>query len=579
MYRFVEHILVSLFNLTKFQISMLSHMQIPNKGRSNMRLNDLLNLPVFEGTKLVAGLHGSNREVNTVNMMDAPDIVHFLKTDELLVTTAFHFKDDLESLLQLIKEMESHGCSGLGIKTKRYLQEIPEEAINLANVLQFPLLELPINTSLGDIVNKSLSYILDIRTNELHHAMETHQQFTNQIMSGQGIHKILENLASLINFPICLLNFHLLPIKKPNWSTNLFEDLEQIKTNGYPFHLSKTSITSFTLLNETRDTVTLFPVYTHKQCNYLCVLGYIPLSSRSTILTVKQAANVIAFEIMKENALKQNTRRIKNEFFTNFINGSFSTADEIISRGKEFGLFNDQRYLCTVGQILEDDKATSFIQSQSEKELIYDTLESELENSQHKTHLFTTEQSFVLLLEVKGVRKELEETFVELLKKIQTKIYTHYKEELSFGISMYADELTHVTVSYKEARDALYYGNMSGKKQFIEVYQPKEVPEILRMIPYEHLKKFYDDTFQSFASESKKDHQVLLHTLSVFLETHCQLSETAKRLYVHRNTVIYRLEKCEELIGRSIKEPDETLRLRLAFRIKALIEGKEEANH
>jgi purine catabolism regulator len=63
------------------------------------------------------------------------------------------------------------------------------------------------------------------------------------------------------------------------------------------------------------------------------------------------------------------------------------------------------------------------------------------------------------------------------------------------------------------------------------------------------------------------------------LETHCQLSETAKRLYVHRNTVIYRLEKCEELIGRSLKEPDETLRLRLAFRIKALIQGQGESTH
>ena len=64
---------------------------------------------------------------------------------------------------------------------------------------------------------------------------------------------------------------------------------------------------------------------------------------------------------------------------------------------------------------------------------------------------------------------------------------------------------------------------------------------------------------------------MLLQTLSVYLETHCQLAETAKRLYIHRNTVIYRLEKCEEIIGRSLKDPEETLRLRMAFRIKALL--------
>ncbi|MED5074377.1 helix-turn-helix domain-containing protein, partial [Anoxybacillus geothermalis] len=39
----------------------------------------------------------------------------------------------------------------------------------------------------------------------------------------------------------------------------------------------------------------------------------------------------------------------------------------------------------------------------------------------------------------------------------------------------------------------------------------------------------------------------------------------------HRNTVIYRLENCEKLIGKSLKDPDTTFRLRLAFRIKNLL--------
>ncbi|GAA3324784.1 hypothetical protein GCM10020331_054030 [Ectobacillus funiculus] len=45
---------------------------------------------------------------------------------------------------------------------------------------------------------------------------------------------------------------------------------------------------------------------------------------------------------------------------------------------------------------------------------------------------------------------------------------------------------------------------MSGRKKFIEMYQPKGVPEILRLVPYDQLKKFYTDTFQAFANEPKK---------------------------------------------------------------------------
>ncbi|WP_175638645.1 PucR family transcriptional regulator [Metabacillus schmidteae] len=539
-----------------------------------MKLSELMNLPIFSGTSLVAGAQGLNREVNTVNMMDAPDIIHFLKQNELLVTTAFHFKDDLKSLLSLIEAMEKQGCSGLGIKTKRFLQEIPVEAINLANKLNLPLLELPVETSLGDIVNKSLSYILDIRTNELHQAMETHQQFTDQIMSGQGIQKIIDNVSTLTQLPVYLLNDHLIPMSITDRTSPLFSQLETLLYKGFSFHLSAKSLSTFTLLDEKQHTITLFPVYTHKQYHYLCILGFVPLTDRATILTIKQASNVIAFELMKEHALKQNKRRIQNEFFTNFVNGTFSTSDEIMSRGKEFGLKSGQRYICAVGEISEEDKKRFFLQYQSETEFIYDTIEFEIQNNHEKIHLFTMDQTFILLLELNSGWREIEQPFLSLLKRIQTKVSAHHQKDLSFGISMYAEELTQVTVSYKEAKDALYHGNMSGQKQFIELYQPKKVPEILRLVPYEQLKKFYDDTFQSFTDETKKDHQVLLHTLSVFLETHCQLSETAKRLYVHRNTVIYRLEKCEEIIGRSLKEPDETLRLRLAFRIKALIQGQ-----
>ncbi len=552
------------------------HLNIFYKGEKHrMKLSELLSLPIFKGTALLAGKQGTEREVNTVNMMDAPDIIHFLKKNELLVTTAFHFKDDLDSLLQLIKEMEKQGCSGLGIKTKRFLNEIPEAAISFANELQFPLLELPLQTSLGDIINKSLSYILDIRTNELHNAMQAHQQFSQLIISGQGVHKILESLSSLIRLPVILLDHHFRATANDNYDTSLFKQLETLLTSEHHFQLSKTTMSTFSLTRD-RETITLFPVHTHRQSSYLCVLGFIPLSNRSTILTVEQATNVIAFELMKENALKQNTRRLQNEFFTNFINGSFSTNEEVISRGREFGLVNEQRYVCAVGRLDNKEKHISFIQYQSEQELIYDTIESELQLFHQKIHLFTLDHSYILLMQIKDSWKDIEQSFLSLLKVIQTKIAAHFQEDISFGISNYAQQFLHIPISYKEATDTLYYGSMSGRKKFIEMYQPKGVPEILRLVPYDPLKKFYTDTFQAFANDPKKDHELLLQTLSVYLETHCELAETAKRLYVHRNTVIYRLEKCEEIIGRSVKDADETLRLRLAFRIKALIQGNNQ---
>lgn len=536
-----------------------------------MKLDDLLKLPVFDGTAIVAGAKGVNREVYTVNMMDAPDIIPYLKRNELLVTTAFHFKDDLPALLELIRQMSRQDCAALGIKSKRFLGGIPESAVRLADELGLPLMELPVEPSLGDIVNKSLSHILDVRTTELHNAMKTHRQFTQQIMSGQGIPKLLDQLASLLRLPVLLLGPYLQPICGRFSAASTAVRFENMLSGGSRVHVAPSIFSAFSLLDEERQTITLFPVYTHRQLHYLCIEGFVLPTERSSILTVEQATNVIAFELMKDNALKQNRRQIQNEFFANFIGGSFSSSEEIASRGREFGLSSHQRYICAVGKLDGTDKTTSFMQYKAEQDRIAEHLEAELAHFRHPLLLFNHDRSYVFLMPLVQEWKEVEPSFVALLERLQFKIAAHYGAELSFGVSGYAQPLAQIPVSYKEANEALYFGSMAGKTRFIEHYQPKEVPEILRMIPHEHLRKFYIDTMQGFTDETLKDHHMLLQTLSVYLETHCQLAETAKRLYIHRNTVIYRLEKCEEIIGRSLKDPEETLRLRMAFRIKALL--------
>ncbi|PDY57594.1 PucR family transcriptional regulator [Bacillus thuringiensis] len=538
-----------------------------------MKLYDIMKIPIFDQAKLIAGHKGVEQEVYTVNMMDAPDIIHFLKRNELLVTSAYHFKDDMYALRELIIQMKKQGCTALGIKTKRFLQEIPEDIISLADEIYFPIIELPFDIGLGDLVNQTLSYILDMRTNELHQAMQIHQQFSNHIISGKGINMILENLSSLIQLPVVLLDYHLRPISEHNNTKASIQSLKKFFINGRKLPLSTIEIVTFSLLTKTRDTVSIFPIYTqNNQYSYLVIEGFISPLNRSMVLAVEQAANVLAFELIKEHSLRQYSRRIQDEFFTNVINSVFSTQDEIINLGKEFNLSFDQKYICIIGKIDIKEFTMSFMEYQEEKDLIYDLIEEELNSYTANVHLFIKDDMYVLLVNCDGIWRQTEkERMISLLKNIQVKIYTYFQKSISFGIANSSEQLLHISHSFKEATDAFYYGEISGSKEFIEIYQAKEISAILRMIPQEQLKKFYESTLHSLANENEKDHAVLLHTLSVYLETHCAISETAKRLFLHRNTVIYRLEKCEEILGRNIKDPNETLQLRIAFRIKPLI--------
>ena len=94
----------------------------------------------------------------------------------------------------------------------------------------------------------------------------------------------------------------------------------------------------------------------------------------------------------------------------------------------------------------------------------------------------------------------------------------------------------------------------------------------MRQIPLEDIKNYYSHALSGFSELKTDEKDSMLETLSVYLETHCQISATAKRLFVHRNTVVYRIEKCEEILGKSLKDSEATMQLRLALRIKSLLE-------
>lgn len=536
-----------------------------------MKVTELLTLPALSGMHLIAGGTGIEREVQTVNMMDAPDIINFLKPNEFLVTTAYHVKDKPHLLSSLVEAMANQGCAALGIKTQRFLKEIPEEVLVLANEISLPIIDLPAELSLGEIINHTLRAILDQRAAELTFAMETHKQFTNLIMRGKGIQKLLDHLSNMIGYPILLVDQYLKPILHPISTSGIIPIIKKMNSEGYRFHKTLASFFSFSSLSN-KQTYTVFPIYMDEEkFGYLTISGEIKNSDNLITLTIEQATNVISFALMKEHALKQHDRNIRNDFFLHFLDGSFSSQEEIINRAKEFSLHNEQAYICAVGKIDESESAKSYTQLQLRADSIYEFLEDELRLSPNPIHLFTKGKKCILLYEVNEVSGDVLQYVETSLKSLQKITTSQFDCTISFGVSHMSPNFLQTKNAYKEANDSLLEGGLSKRTEYIQIFRTKDIMELLRIIPEEDLMNFYLFALQGFSKIFTEEEQSLLQTLSVYLETHCQISETAKRLFVHRNTVVYRLEKCEELLGKSLKDSETTLQIRLALRIKSLL--------
>ncbi|MEH7085723.1 PucR family transcriptional regulator [Neobacillus drentensis] len=532
-----------------------------------MKVNEVLTIPHLAGMTMIAGESGTGREVESVNMMDAPDIIPFLHENEFLITTAYHFKDQPNKLIELIQAMDDQRCAGLAIKTKRFLEKVPAEAINLANELAFPIIELPLELSLGEIVNHTLRAMLDQRAAELTLALETHKQFTKIIMEGKGIGILLQDLSQVIGRPVQLIDQHFKPIYQP--TTNL--DFPLI-LDGLNIPSLMTSPISMSV-RSTKQTCTLFPVHiSERKRGFLMIIGEIEKTDHLISLTIEQATNVISFALMKEHALRQQERSIRNDFFLHFSDGTFSSQEEIIGRAAEFSLKNEQRYICAVGKIDKDDHHPSFTERLEKVDDIYDFIEGEVSVITPSIHFFTKGETSILLFEIQETLGATSTYCESTLLHLQEKVSTYFGNTISFGVSNLTHTFLDVKNAYKDAVDALSQGELSKKTSYIQTYHTKDVMELLRMVPQVELKNFYTFALSRLADTKGEDEQTLLDTLSVYLETHCQISETAKRLFVHRNTVIYRIEKCEEILGKSLKDSEATMQMRLALRIRSLLE-------
>lgn len=178
---------------------------------------------------------------------------------------------------------------------------------------------------------------------------------------------------------------------------------------------------------------------------------------------------------------------------------------------------------------------------------------------------------FVILLQF---TKSFDDTFKDFirtsLEEFQQEAFDRLKISLSFGIGNYVNELTSIPTTYTEALEAWENGFNLHQRRFVNFYETKQIQELIRLIPKEELQKFYENTLRSLAYPKTKDEEDLIMTMVVFLDNNCEIAITSKKLFVHRNTVKYRIAKCEEILNYSVGDPKNSLHLRMALLMRTM---------
>ncbi|RKM58730.1 PucR family transcriptional regulator [Butyrivibrio sp. CB08] len=128
------------------------------------------------------------------------------------------------------------------------------------------------------------------------------------------------------------------------------------------------------------------------------------------------------------------------------------------------------------------------------------------------------------------------------------------------------DELKDLSKSYKEAKMALEVGKIFYAEKKVNAYNTLGIGRLIYQLPESLCRLFIDEIFGDNEVPDDLDEETL-NTINKFFENNLNVSETSRQLFVHRNTLVYRIEKLEKSCGLDVRKFDDALTFKIAMMV------------
>lgn len=171
--------------------------------------------------------------------------------------------------------------------------------------------------------------------------------------------------------------------------------------------------------------------------------------------------------------------------------------------------------------------------------------------------------NIVLIKELKDVMSSS-----ELETMAQTIIDTVRAETMLpaiIGISTVAENIDEINNSYKEAQIAIEVGKVFDNDKYILNYDNLGIGRLIYQLPIKLCELFLKEVFKKGDITTLDDETIL--TINKFFENDLNVSETSRQLFVHRNTLVYRLEKIYKLTGLDLRKFDQAIVFKVAMMV------------
>ena len=246
----------------------------------------------------------------------------------------------------------------------------------------------------------------------------------------------------------------------------------------------------------------------------------------------------------------------RNNFIQNVLLGNMLTVD-IYTRARKMHIEPAAR----VVYVIDTGKKGNDVAIEMVKNL------SDLKSGDFVTCL--DEHSIILIKDIKHISEEKrEEELKNIADSLVDSLHMEAMIKVRVGYGNVVEQIPEIAASYQEAKLALEVGRVFYAEYDTISYGKLGIGRLIYQLPMSLCNMFIKEVFGDEVPEILDDEEAM-STINRFFENNLNISETARQLYVHRNTLVYRLERIEKAIGLDIRTFEDAMTFRIAVMVLA----------
>lgn len=538
---------------------------------------DVLAIGALGEAKLLAGKQGRDNVVKGITIIEVPDIVDWVSGGEILLTSLYNVRNEISSLRDYIGKMAQKGVSALIIKTGRVVAEIPPEIIQAGDEFGLPVIELGKEVRFIDVMYPVMAELFNQEVSKLQYYKQVQDHFTELVIAGEGLDGIARVLEELLGNPVIIYDKDYQAMTAADAGLTSFEEVqdstERENLNDKFYYYRQEVI--FSEIHDLPASQVVIPIQQLNQINaYLVVVEKNKKLADMEYVILENAATVISLELVKRFAISEVERRFKNDLLDSLISGNI-LIETALERAAIIGWDLNDSY-CIV--LMEFADINDYLTGKKQRTNFITEVGSTVAkviNEYTKHYMRISSDSLYVLWRAQG---RDEAGVVAAIKTAALKISAIFakrypKMRIATGVGSIALQIKDIAGSYREAKNAINIGRIMDEA-FVS-FTELGVMRLLCMLGLNNdLTEFVPKSINNLIRYDQENKTNLLNTFEVFLQNNSNATSTAKELFVHYKTILYRLEKIREISGIDFANHKDRLEAELGLKIVSLLRSR-----